>query len=191
MRLSACRRLELGPLTGTWYRAIRQEHWETRLSARHTITVTTRFSAGSPANPAYQVLYLAQDHQLALFEVRALGGSPEAPIPDPRMTWTVLPLVVTLRAVADLTDPVEQRQIGMSAQELTGKWDQHKGSERAPTQRLGAALFELPGLDGFLVPTAIPGVSGKNLVVFPEKLKARSRIEFRNPKSGRIERLSC
>jgi hypothetical protein len=107
------------------------------------------------------------------------------------MTWTVLPLNVSLEAVADLTDPTEQRRIGTSAQELTGKWDQYKESGRAPTQRLGAALFELPGLEGFLVPGAVPGISGKNLIVFPEKLRARSRIEFRNPNSGRIERLSC
>jgi hypothetical protein len=189
MRLSACGRLELGPLTGAWYRAIAQEHWKTRLSARHTITIPTRFSAGSPARPAYQILYLSQDHQLALFEVRALGGSPAAPIPDPRVTWTVLPLKVTLRAVADLTDPAERRRIGTSAQELTGKWDEYGRSGQAPTQQLGAALFELPGLEGFLVPTAVPGISGRNLVVFPEKLTARSRVESRDPKSGRIERL--
>jgi RES domain-containing protein len=190
MRLSACHRLRLGRLTGTWYRAIQQEHWKTRLSARHTITFTGRFSAGSSIEPAYQILYLAQNHQLALFEVRALLGGPEAPIPDPRSTWTVLPLTVTLEAMVDLTDPAEQKRIGTSAQELTGKWDEYKQSGRAPTQRLGAALFELPGLEGFLVPTAVPGVSGKNLVVFPEKLKAQSRIEFRDPNSGRIERFS-
>jgi hypothetical protein len=190
MRLSACDRLVLGPLTGTWYRAIRQEHWKTRLSARHTITFTGRFSAGSPADPAYQILYLAQNHQLALFEVRALQGTPEAPIPDPRSTWTVLPLTVSLEAVADLTNPAEQRRLGTSAQELTGKWDEYKQSGRAPTQRLGAALFKRRGLEGFLVPTAVPVVSGTNLVVFPEKLKARSRIEFRNPDSGRIELFS-
>jgi hypothetical protein len=107
------------------------------------------------------------------------------------MTWTVLPLNVSLETVADLTDPAEQRRIGTSAQELTGRWDQYKQTGMAPTQRLGAALFELPGLEGFLVPTAIAGISGKNLVVFPEKLKDRSRIEFRNPSSGRIERFSC
>lgn len=189
MRLSACRRLRLGPLTGTWYRAIPQEHWETRLSARHTVTFTGRFSAGSPANPTYQILYLSQDHRLALFEVGALVGKPEAPIPDPRITWTVLPLIVALDAVADLTDPAEQKRIGTSAQELSGKWDQYKEPERAPTQQLGAALFELPGLEGFLVPTALPGISGRNLVVFPEKLTTRSRIAFRDPRSGRVERL--
>ncbi len=190
MRLSACHRLNLSPLTGTWYRAIRQEHWKTRLSARHTITATGRFSAGSPTSPAYQILYLAHNHQLSLFEVRALVGKPELPIPDPERTWTILPLNVALGAVADLTDPREQKRIGTSAQELTGKWDQYKQSGTAPTQRLGAALFALPGLEGFLVPTAAPGISGTNLVVFPEKLKAQSRIEFRNPSSGRIERLS-
>jgi hypothetical protein len=191
MRLSGCGRLEFGPLTGTWYRAIRQEHWKTRLSARHTSTATGRFSVGSLTNPAYQILYLAQDHQLALFEVRALGGGPEAPIPNPRTTWTVLPLDVSLRAVADLTVPAEQKRIGTTAQELTGNWDAYKRPEWAPTQRLGAALFALSGLEGFLVPTAVPRILGKNLVVFPEKLHADSRIAFRNPNSGRIEGLSC
>jgi hypothetical protein len=98
-------------------------------------------------------------------------------------------LKVTLRAVADLIDPAEQRRIGTSAQELTGKWDLYKESGRAPTQQLGAALFELPGLEGFLVPTTVPGISGRNLIVFPEELTARSRIEYRDPNSGRIERL--
>ena len=131
MRLSACGRLELGPLTALGIAPSRQEHWKTRLSARHTITVATRFSAGSPANPAYQVLYLSQDHQLALFEVRGLLGRPESPIPDPRTTWTVLPLRVALQMVADLTDPAEQRRIGTSAQELTGRWDEYRQSGTA------------------------------------------------------------
>jgi hypothetical protein len=189
MKLSACRRLELSPLTGNRYRAIRQEHWNTRLSARHTTTVTTRFNAGSIKNPSYQVLYLSQNHQLALFEVRALLGNPTAPIPDPDSTWTTLNLKVVLQAVADLTEPREQKRLGISLQELTGKWDEYKQSGTAPTQRLGAALFELPGLEGFLVPTAVPGILGENLIVFPEKLVRRSRIEFLNPATGAIERL--
>jgi len=189
MKLSACQKLNLGPLTGNWYRAIRQEHWKTRLSAKHTTTITTRYSAGSVENPSYQVLYLAQDHQLALFEVRALVGSPEAPIPDPQSTWTTLNLNVVLREVADLTDPREQQRIGSSAQELTGKWDQYQRSGEAPTQRLGAVLFDLPHLEGFLIPTAVPRIWGRSLIVFPEKLKPGSRVEFRNPITGRIERL--
>jgi hypothetical protein len=109
MRLSGCRKLKLGPVTGDWYRAIRQEHWPTRLSARHTITETSRFNAGTVENPSYQVLYLAKNHLIALFEVRALMGKPESPIPDPRSTWTTLNLNVVLHRVADLTDPGEQK----------------------------------------------------------------------------------
>src|SRR5207248_308162 len=135
------------------------------------------------------VLYLAQNHQLALFEVRALVGKPEAPLPDPRTTWTTLNLHVVLHGVADLTNPREQKRIGTSAQELTGQWDQYEESGSAPTQLLGAALFELPGLEGFVVPTAVPEISGKNLIVFPEKLTPPSRVEFGNLVSGRIERL--
>src|SRR5262249_49497187 len=163
-----------------------QEHWETRLSARHTTTINTRFNVGSIASPSYQVLYLAQNHQLALFEVRALVGKLEAPISDPRSTWTTLNLHVVLHAVADLTNLREQKRIGTSAQELTGKWDDYKRSGGAPTQLLGATLFRLPELEGFLGPTAVPGVSGDNLIVFPEKLASQSRIEFWNPISGKL-----
>jgi hypothetical protein len=188
MRLSACHRLILSPLTGHWYRAIRQEHWETRLSARHTTTVATRFNAGSVEKPSYQIVYLSRDHQLALFEVRALLGKPESPIPDPQNTWTTLNFNVALQSVADLTKPGEQGRIGISVQELTGKWDQYGRSGKAPTQLLGAALFQVPDLEGFLVPTAVPEISGVNLIVFPEKLKPRSRIEFGNPVTRAIER---
>jgi RES domain len=134
-------------------------------------------------------LYLAQDHQLALFEVRALLGSPESPFADPRSTWTALNLKIVLHAVTDLTSPIQQKLIGISDQLLTGKWDQYKGPGQAPTQLLGAALFDLPMLEGFLVPTAIPAISGTNLIVFPEKLAPDSWIEFRNPVTGRVERL--
>ncbi len=56
--------------------------------------------------------------------------------------------------------------------------------------RLNLAASPFLASEGFLIPTAVPGISGTNLIIFPEKLNARSRIEFRNPDSGRIERLS-
>jgi RES domain len=172
MKLSACPNLTFRPLTGTWYRAIGQEHWETRLAARHTSRDTTRFNAGSVVNASYQVFYLSENHLRALFEARALLGTSEAPIPDPRGTWTTLNLGVVLHGVADLTNPREQRRIGTSAQELTGKWDPYKNSGKAPTQLLGAALFNLPGVEGFLAPTALSGISGKNLIVFSREADA-------------------
>ncbi len=134
-------------------------------------------------------MYLAKNHLIALFEVRALVGTTESPIPDPRSTWTTLNLNVVLHRVADLADPREQKLIGTSAQELTGKWDPYEDPGTAPTQLLGAALFDLPGLEGFLAPTAVPEISGKTLVDFPEKLRPQSRIEFWNATTGVIERL--
>ncbi len=59
MKLSECRKLITRPLTGYWYRAVSHEHWATRLSARHTATVITRFNSGSIETPSHQVLYLA------------------------------------------------------------------------------------------------------------------------------------
>ncbi len=91
--------------------------------------------------------------------------------------------------MADLTDPRGQKRIRTSEQELTGKWNRHGTAGAAPTQRLGAALFEVPGLEGFLVPTAVPAISGTNLIVFPEKLTPPSRIGFWNPLTRRVERL--
>ena len=37
--------------------------------------------------------------------------------------------------------------------------------------------------------SAIPAISGTNLIVFPEKLAPDSWIKFRNPVTGRVERL--
>ncbi len=190
MRLGSCHELILRPLTGTWYRAINQKHWKTRLSTKHTTTVTSRYSAGSAQNPAYQVLYLAQNHQLALFEVEALLGNPTNPIANPAATWTILALNVSLASVADLVDPGQQRLIGTYAQELTGSWLGYGRTGTAPTQQLGKALFDLPRLEGFLVPSA--KTAGTNLIVFPEKLRrGTSSIRFTNPQTGKVEALKA
>jgi hypothetical protein len=76
-------------------------------------------------NPAFPILYLAEDHLVALFEVGALLGSPYPGgnyVPNPRQSWVILNVQVTLEAVADLTDPAEQYRLGTTAQELTGDW---------------------------------------------------------------------
>ena len=133
------------------------------------------------------MLYLAENHQLALFEVEALLGNPSGPVPNPGTTWVTLELGVTLNSVVDLTQEKERKIIGISLQELTGSWLHYKRTGAAPTQRLGAALFQLADVEAFLVPSAKP-VEGRNLVVFPERLqRPASRLEFRNPTTRRIE----
>src|SRR5262249_44432345 len=134
MNLGACSLLTLAPLTGYWFRAIDQRHWKSRLSTGHTRNNFGRFHLRSARNPSYDSLYLAECHRPARCEVGALLGTSHAPIPNPAETWTVLNLEVILRGVADLTDPHEQKRIGTSAQELTGKWNAYKKSGKAPTQ---------------------------------------------------------
>ena len=180
--------LPVKPLTSTWYRAIPPVYLSTALSTSHSRTVPGRFNDSSTSSPAFPVLYLAEDHQLALFEVGALYGSP-APgktVPNPRSSTTILNVNVTLNAVADLTSILEQIFFDTSVQELTGDWRGFKSRNAstsvkvptgtAPTQELGAALYAVPGLEGFLAVSAkLP--TQMNLIVFPDKLDPTSLIQ--------------
>jgi hypothetical protein len=186
MRLSACRRLRLRPLTGTWYRALRLKYWETRLSTDHSRASKSRFSAATPANPLYRILYLGENHQVVIFEVGALLGDPHSPVANPKGSWAILSLQITLDHVADLSDESQQRLINTNHQELTGDWADAAGV--APTQKLGAALHAVPGLEGFLYTSSRS--RGRNLVIFPSKLGYRSSIVFHNEISGEDESLS-
>src|SRR5438045_3448679 len=67
------------PMNPFWYRAI-QSHFltgtpgalPTPLSTSHTTTIPGRFNIGTPVQPSFPVLYLAENHMVALFEVQAL-----------------------------------------------------------------------------------------------------------------------
>lgn len=189
------------PLKPDWYRAI-QTHFltgtpgapPTPLSTGHTATIPGRFNPGTLASPSFPVLYLGEDHMVALFEVQALLGSPATPggtVPHPRTAWAILNVMVRLNNVADLTDVPQQDIFGTNAQELTGDWRAYGArtaftsvaSPRgvpAPTQRLGHALYGYPLVEGFITPSAkLP--ERMNLVVFPDKLLPGSRVEFVNP----------
>jgi hypothetical protein len=121
---------------------------------------------------------------VALFEARALFGSPTTPggvLPHPSRPLVTLPIMVSLNVIADLTDPVEAAKIDTNAQELTGDWRgystrippiappaPHTGS--APTQSLGDALFATVKFQGLLSFSAtLPDY--KILVVFTQRLK--------------------
>lgn len=50
------------------------------------MTIASRFSPASPADPGFEILYLAENHLVAMFEAQALFGSPLTPglvIPNP------------------------------------------------------------------------------------------------------------
>ena len=90
MRLAGCTNLTLHPLTGSWFRALNLKHWKTRLSTSHSSTVRSRFSAATPAGPLYRILYLGENHQVAIYEVGALLGDPNSPISNPRGSWLLM-----------------------------------------------------------------------------------------------------
>jgi hypothetical protein len=129
------------------------------------------------------VLYLCENQILTLREVEAVYGTldPGRTIPDPDTAWAVINVGVCLQSVADITDPAQLQLLGVSLQELTGAWKWYNLQNKlAPTQKLGAALFNVSNLEGFLAPSAkSPGE--KNLIAFPTKLRKGSTVHFLNP----------
>jgi hypothetical protein len=196
MNLSACGSLATAAVTGIWFRALDPHFWPTALQTAHSRSNASRFNAGPLAGTPFEMLYLAEDPQVALFETGALLGSPSqigGAFPNPRLTSAILNVRVQLQRVADLTVAVQQRLLETTAQELTGDWEgyQLRGPRTsvsepvgiAPTQELGAALFQVPGLEGFRTLSArVPYCM--TLVVFPQKLQPGSSVEFSHPTLG-------
>src|SRR2546422_304881 len=168
MRLAGCPFLQRGPLLGTWFRAIQAKFWANALATSHTSTIPGRFNAGNASRPGFQILYVAEDQLVALFEVQALIGSPypgSTYLPNPAAAWSIINVNVQLSHVADLTARAQRAIVQTTAQELTGDWrgyllrNPHPNLRQpywtnVPTQRLGSALFRIPKLEGFLTYSA-------------------------------------
>lgn len=196
---AAAQGLALGPESRTWFRALQTHFLSSALATNHTMTVCSRYSGATPATPGYEVLYLAENPMVALLEVQALLGSPTTPggmVPHPHSTWTILNVTVRLGGVADVTDVANQALLDVTAQELTGDWLGYRlrGPQTtvaqptglAPTQDLGAALYGVPGLEGFRTLSARAPYH-EILAVFPGKLQPGSRVSWFNPLTGKTE----
>ena len=194
MNLAACAGLPLQSLAGTWFRTVKLRYLNVSLSAAHTDVIYSRFSPGPAAATPFQLLYFGEDVVVTQFESSVLLGSPAHFVPAaPGGAFVTLPFSVSLQAVADLTSAQGQRILGVSAQELTGDWTgyQMRGAltsvpqpvGTAPTQELGEALFQVPGLEGFVALSA-KDPTKRTLVVLPQKLQAGSSISFSDPLAG-------
>ncbi len=192
MNVSACGGLPTTFEAGTWYRAARLHHLPTVLGTAHTAITSRRFNAGKLSDPQFEVLYLAESPLVALFEVEALLGSSTKPggiLPDPAHSWAIVNAKVKLKHIVDLTDDLMvQVALGTTAQELTGDWrgyelrneDTSVPSPKglAPTQLLGAALYEKsPLLQGFISISARVPYS-RIICVFPRRLARGSFVKF-------------
>jgi hypothetical protein len=161
----------------------------------------SRYNGGPLAQPPFEILYLAEDPLVAFFEVQALYGSPyQGYAPNPRKPLISLNVTVNLRRISDITPHGFHRTLETSAQELTGDWYGYQQRRQgigsipwstglAPTQELGAAMYNVPALEGFRTTSAkVP--DRKILVVFPQKLLIGSFVEFPNPITGNPDIIS-
>jgi hypothetical protein len=146
--------------SNVWFRAVRPRHLKTATSARHSKKVDSRFSNGNPADPAYEILYLGENPDVALRETKmmysGLPGDMSGIVANPGAgAFTVVPINVYLSTIcgADLTHSAEADIIDTNAQELAGDWRWYKHrpltygcpspthTGAAPTQQLGQALL--------------------------------------------------
>ncbi len=203
MNLTACASLPRLPENAVWYRAIQSQHLATALDTSQTAAISSRFSPETKTRPAYPILYLSENHLVALFEVGAMLGDPYQFgadfLPNPKMAWTLLNVHVLLSQVVDLTDAANLTALRTTAQELTGDWKANyyrkpMNSVRlptgaAPTQELGEALHRLHRVEGARVISA-KMATHSNLIVFPDKLLLGSSIIFRQPSTGQTWTIS-
>ena len=120
MNLAGLASLSAVPETGTWYRCVAPQFQLSALSAQHTLSVRSRFSAGRDGSPPFQTLYFAENSILGAFEIGAVYGSPSSPLSNPKKSFTLLCVKVRLSHVIDISGESAQASIGTTAQELLG-----------------------------------------------------------------------
>lgn len=147
----------------------------------------------------FELLYLAADPLLSLFEVQAMLGSPypgSSAVPNPARPWATINVNVNLRYVIDLTYDAEIARLSTTIQELTGDWQGYSlrplpprtAHVSAPTQQLGETLASIANVEGFLTFSA-RDATRKNLIVFPQNLTAPSQVSFVDPITGIVHTL--
>lgn len=198
MNLPQCAHLQRRSLHGIWFRALHPRYLANPLGTAHTRTHASRFNPGTPADPAFELLYLAENTTVALFEVQALLGSAypgAAFIPNlAGGAWTSIHIQVKLQAVVDFTQAASRKRIETSIQELTGDWRAYAlrnpnrlrgavhGSD-VPTQLLGRRLERSRGVEGFLSYSARIATH-RILMIFPRKLLPGSQLRYQEPTTG-------
>jgi RES domain-containing protein len=176
-------RLSRVPHAGTWYRTVAPRFASTAIVTTHSRTISSRYSPATRATPGFEVLYLAENHLVAMFEAQALFGSPLIPggvVANPTASLVNLAIHVQLSAVVDVSNPTQAALLDTNAQELTGDWLGYQQRSpatsvpgpigKAPTQDFGEQLFALcPDVQGLLTLSArLPYY--RVLAVFPQRL---------------------
>jgi RES domain-containing protein len=190
MKLAACGRLPRRAIHAKWYRAISTTHLKTALSTAHSSLARSRYNPVDAAEVPFEIIYLAENQAVALYEVEAVYGPADRPIADPlRSKMLIIDVDVRLGSIIDLTIPRHHKSLSTSAQELTGNWQVAYPLADAPTQQLGSALFATEDVEGFLAISAkMPHC--KTLVIFPQKLREGSELVFSDTITGKTHRIA-
>ncbi len=195
--------LRQAPLSGTWFRAVDPRYASSVLSTARTKTISSRFSSATPSVPGFEILYLAENHLVAMFEAQALFGSPlTGVVSHPTKSLLTLAVTVELSNVVDISDPAQASLVSSNAQELTGDWRGYKHRSwapssvprpvgKAPTQEFGEQLYGLcPEVTGFVSLSArLP--YHRILVIFPDRLIAGAHhVHYKLTQDGKSEVIS-
>ncbi|HEX9900535.1 MAG TPA: RES family NAD+ phosphorylase [Candidatus Methylomirabilis sp.] len=130
--------------------------------APEPLSVEGSLQHGGRYNPlgAFGAMYCGENPAVCAAEIRRRAQHHPAP------RYRLARIHIDLHRVLDLTAPATLAALGLRAEDLvTDNWE--------PTQRLGAAA-RAAGFEGLLVPSAAG--PGRNLVIFPDRVDARSRI---------------
>jgi RES domain-containing protein len=160
------------PWTGVAYRLIPAQFAGTALSSIGS------FKRGGRYNPreAFEALYLADTPLTALQEINLIKVTDAAILSAKSSPRLLLSVEVALSAALDVTTAKVQSVLDTNLQELTGSWlVMNADGKLAPTQALGAAAYNHGGFEGLRVPSA-QDPRATNLVIFPDRLQARSRV---------------
>ena len=170
---AAIRRLPVRPWTGVAFRSASPAY----AGSRDLLSGEGVRRHGGRWNPAgaFAAVYASLSPETAIAE--ALSHFRYYAIPEAdAMPRVLVALEASLAALADLTDGRARRALRVSRRRMRGDgWRRaaEQGRESL-TQAIGRAAFEAE-LEGLLVPSAADR-RGTNLVVFPARLRAASRL---------------
>ena len=140
---------------------------------------------GGRWNPpgAFAAVYASLTPETALAEVLSRFRDYGITVAD-AMPRVLAAVEVSVASLADLTTPGARKSLRVSRRRMR-KEDWRRATDEgreALTQAIGRAAFER-GLEGLLVFSA-PDPAGHNLVLFPARLGAASRLRVRVPEKG-------
>lgn len=130
---------------------------------------------------AFRTFYGTLTPEAALAEL--LEGHRRKGLPDGQaLPVAVVGFDVALQRVLDLTDGKCRQALGISLGRITTEpWEQlQRHRKEALTQAIGR-LARAAGFEGLLVPSAVPQLTHRNIVVFTGRLVPESRVEIVHP----------